>query len=66
MGYKDLREFIRKLEEEGELQRVKVEVDWNLELSAIMRRVFEVNGPACLFERVKDYRLPVFSGGFWP
>ena len=51
MGYKNMREFGRKLEEEGELQRVKTEVDWNLELSAIMRRVFEVNGPACLFKR---------------
>jgi 4-hydroxy-3-polyprenylbenzoate decarboxylase len=65
MGYRDLREFIRRLEEEGELQRIKVEVDWNLELSAIMRRVFEINGPACLFERVKDYQFPVFSGGFF-
>ena len=65
MGYKDMREFIRRLEEAGELQRVKAEVDWNLELSAIMRRVYEVNGPACLFERVKGYRYPVFSGGFF-
>lgn len=65
MGYKDLREFIIKLEEEGELQRIKAEVDWNLELSAIMRRVYEINGPACLFENVKDSRFPVLSGAFY-
>ena len=46
MGYKDLREFIAKLEEEGELQRIKVEVDWNVEIGSIMRKVFKTNGPA--------------------
>ena len=46
MSYKDLREFIIKLEAEGELQRIKPEVDWNLELSAIMRKVQEMRGPA--------------------
>lgn len=29
----DLRDFIRSCEEKGELKRIKVEVDWNLELS---------------------------------
>jgi UbiD family decarboxylase len=65
MGHKDLREFVLRLEEKGELQRIKTEVDWNLELSAIMRRVFEVKGPACLFERVKDSKFPVLSGAFF-
>ena len=65
MSFKDLREFIAKLEEEGELQRIKVEVDWDVELSAIMRRVFELNGPACLFEKVKDTDYRVFSGGLF-
>ena len=44
MSHKDIREFITKLEEEGELNRIKAEVDWDLELSAIMRKVFEKNG----------------------
>ena len=65
MGYKDLREFITKLEDEGELQRIKAEVDWNVELSAIMSRVFQKNGPACLFEKVKDSDYRVFSGGLF-
>jgi UbiD family decarboxylase len=64
MGYKDLREFIAKLEKEGELHRIKAEVDWNLELGAIMRRVSQERGPALLFEKVKDTKLQVFSGAF--
>ena len=65
MGYKDLREFIARLESEGELQRIKVEVDWNLEIGAVMRRVQEINGPACLFEKVKDSEYSVLSGAFF-
>ena len=65
MAYKDLREFILKLEEEKELQRIKAEVDWDLELSAIMRKIYEVKGPACLFENVKGSTFPVLSGAFF-
>ncbi len=65
MSFKDIREFISKLEEEGELHRIKAEVDWNLELGAVMRTVFEKKGPACLFENVKDSEFPVFTGGFF-
>ncbi len=63
MGYRDMREFIHKLEQEKELQRIKVEVDWDIEIGAIMRRVSKMNGPACLFEKVKDSKYQVFSGG---
>jgi 4-hydroxy-3-polyprenylbenzoate decarboxylase len=33
MARADLRPFIQQLENEGELYRVKAEVDWSLELS---------------------------------
>ena len=65
MGYRDLREFIAKLEEEGELHRIRREVDWYLELGAIMRKVYEKNGPACLFEKVKDSHFPLLSGALF-
>ncbi len=65
MSYRDLRGHINKLEQEGELQRIKVEVDWDVELSAIMRRVFKLNGPACFFEKVKDSEFPVFTGALF-
>ncbi|MFC1867831.1 UbiD family decarboxylase [Thermodesulfobacteriota bacterium] len=65
MGFKDLREFITGLDEAGELHRIKTEVDWNLELSNIVRKVAEQRGPACLFEKVKDSKFPLFSGGLF-
>jgi UbiD family decarboxylase len=60
----DLRTFIQRLEEEGELARIKTQVDWKYELGAISRKVFgPPPGPALLFENVKDYSTPVFVGG---
>ncbi|NMC80915.1 MAG: UbiD family decarboxylase [Chloroflexi bacterium] len=60
MAYKGLREFIQKLEDEGELLRITEQVDWNLEIGAVARRLcdLETKGqsvPAVLFENVKDY-----------
>jgi phenylphosphate carboxylase beta subunit len=51
----DLRDFIKKCEGEGELKRIKVEVDWNLEMSHIAKLNEENRGPALLFEKVKGY-----------
>jgi UbiD family decarboxylase len=56
MSYQDLRDWIGKLEEAGQLKRITAEVDWNLELGAIARQVSNHQGPALLFERIKDYR----------
>ncbi|MFQ5661287.1 MAG: UbiD family decarboxylase [Gammaproteobacteria bacterium] len=57
MPYNDIREFIQCLDEEGQLNRVKKEVDWNLELSHIAKLNEEQQGggSAMLFENVKDY-----------
>ena len=62
MAYQDLRGFISSLEEEGLLRRVKEQVDWNLEVGAIMQKVFDARGPAILFENVKDSPHPLLSG----
>ena len=64
MPYKGLREFIAKLEEAGELRRVKAEVDWYLELAHIAKISEEQSGPALLFENVKGYATPVFASAF--
>jgi 4-hydroxy-3-polyprenylbenzoate decarboxylase len=56
MAYKDLREWISKLESEGELKRITVEVDWDTEIGAIMHEVFSQKGPAIIFENIKDYK----------
>lgn len=55
MPYYDLREYMNRLEEKGELKRIKAEVDWNLEMGAIMRRANDLREPALLFERIKGY-----------
>lgn len=53
--FRDLREYIEKLEEWGELRRVKAEVDPHLEVAEISRRVMYKKGPALLFENIKGY-----------
>ena len=59
MSFKDLRSFIRHLEERGELVRVAVEVDPNQEVTIIQHRLLQAGGPGVLFERIKGspYRL---------
>lgn len=67
MGNLDLREWIAKLESESELLRIKAKVDWNGEISGIIRKTFAERGPAILFENIKDYEKTVstrlFVGG---
>ena len=54
--YKSLRDWLAVLEKEGQLKHITAEVDWNLELSAIVRRVSDQQGPALLFENIKDHQ----------
>jgi 4-hydroxy-3-polyprenylbenzoate decarboxylase len=49
--YKDLREFISRLERERELKRIPVEVDVDLEITEITDRISKSGGPALLFEK---------------
>ena len=65
MPFKDVREFIDKLESAGKAVRIEEEVDWNLEAGAMLRRSAEGGLPAPFFEKIKGcapgYRL--FGGG---
>ena len=63
MPLQDIPQFIEKLESAGELRRVKTQVDANLEIAEILRRTMYNNGPAVLFENVKDYDMPVSCTG---
>ncbi|MGH7313108.1 MAG: UbiD family decarboxylase, partial [Candidatus Rokuibacteriota bacterium] len=67
MAFMDLRQWITLLEREGELRRVKAEVDWDREIGAIARRVLEKKGPALLFEAIRGYQsgrcTKLFTGG---
>src|SRR5947208_8949877 len=50
---KSLRDYIAALKSLGEIQEIDVEVDWNLEMGAIIRRTYELRAPAPLFNRIK-------------
>jgi 4-hydroxy-3-polyprenylbenzoate decarboxylase len=56
VAYKDLRQFIARLEREKELKRIDVEVDVDLEITEITDRVSKSGGPALLFERPRSAR----------
>ncbi len=64
MKYKDLRDFIAQLEKQGELKRIKVEVDPVLEMTVICDRVLKQGGPALLFENVKGSNIAVLGNLF--
>ena len=62
--YRDLREFIARLEARGELRRVPVEVDPHLEMTEICDRTLRREGPALLFENPRGHRMPVLANLF--
>lgn len=64
MSFKDLREFIALLEEEGELKRIQTEVDPYLEITEISDRTLRQGGPALLFENPRNSNIPVLSNLF--
>lgn len=64
MKYKDLRDFIEKLEEKGLLKRVHQEIDTDLEMTEIADRTLRAGGPAILFENPKGSDIPVLANLF--
>ena len=64
MTHNDLRDFINQLEEMGELKRVRYEIDPYLELTEICDRALKAEGPALLFENVKNHSIPVLGNLF--
>ncbi|MEO7427348.1 MAG: UbiD family decarboxylase [Fibrobacteria bacterium] len=61
MPYAGLKECVEDLERTGRLLRVGEEVDANLEMAEIQRRVHAARGPALLFTRVKGTAFPCLS-----
>ena len=59
MAFRDLREFLRLLEERDHLRRIAAEVDPYLEITEIADRVMKAGGPALLFEHVKGSSFPL-------
>lgn len=55
MPITNLRDYIAALEKTGDVVHITEEVDWDLELGAIIRHACELRAPAPLFHRIKDY-----------
>ena len=64
MKYRDLRDFIKQLEKQGELKRITVPVDPYLEMTEICDRTLKQGGPALLFENPTGYTIPVLANLF--
>ncbi len=62
--FSDLREFLTFLEKSGELKRIKIPVDPNLEMTEICDRTLRAEGPALLFENPTGYTMPVLGNLF--
>jgi 4-hydroxy-3-polyprenylbenzoate decarboxylase len=50
---RDLREFLKQIEQRGQLRRIQAIVDPDLEIAEIANRMLQRGGPALLFENVK-------------
>ena len=64
MGYASLQSAINDLERHRHLLRIPFEVDPNLEMAEIHRRVYQARGPALLFTRPKGCRFAMVSNLF--
>ncbi len=53
--FEDLRGYLTHLEDLGQLLRVKTEVGVKYEIAAGIRKTSDIEGPALLYENVKDY-----------
>lgn len=56
---RDLRGFLKLLEQRGQLQRIRARVDPNLEIAEIADRLLQQGGPALLFENVQGSPYPI-------
>ena len=64
MKYKDLRDFVGRLETLGELRRIPQNVSPILEMTELCDRVLRAGGPALLFESKQSHAFPVLGNLF--
>jgi len=61
MPYKDLQDFLKQLDKQGELKRIDAELSPYLEIAEVTDRVSKKFGPALLFEKPKNAKFPVLT-----
>lgn len=64
MTYRSMRDCIEDLDRAGMLVRIRGEVDPNLEMAEIQRRVYAAGGKAVFFEKVKGSPFPAVCNLF--
>ena len=64
MKYSDLRDFINKLKQSGELAEVSIPVSPHLEMTELCDRTLRAGGPALLFTQVTGHSMPVLGNLF--
>lgn len=64
MPWPDIRAFLDMLESRGDLIRISDPVHWEYEAVALTRHTSDIQGPALVFEKVRDSEIPCLSGLF--
>jgi 4-hydroxy-3-polyprenylbenzoate decarboxylase len=64
MKYRDLRDFVARLEAAGLLRRIEQTVSTRFEMTEICDRTLRAAGPALLFERPQGQSIPVLANLF--
>ena len=64
MKYSDLRDFINKLKQSGELIEVSLPVSPHLEMTELCDRTLRAGGPALLFTQPAGHQIPVLGNLF--
>ena len=64
MKYSDLRDFIAKLKQSGELSEVSLPVSPHLEMTELCDRTLRAGGPALLFTNPTGHSMPVLGNLF--
>src|SRR4030095_1158286 len=65
MPFESLGEYVAALDKAGQLTRIKVKVNPDLEVAEILRRLmYKGNQPAVLFEQVDGSAMPILGNAF--
>jgi 4-hydroxy-3-polyprenylbenzoate decarboxylase len=64
MKYSDLRDFIAKLKQSGDLVEIDVPVSPHLEMTELCDRTLRAGGPALLFNQPTGHTIPVLGNLF--
>src|SRR5215212_5827041 len=62
--YRDLRDFLKGLEQAGDLRRIREPVSTRLEMTALSDLALRAGGPALLFQQLPGYKISALTNLF--